>query len=290
MNIETAVMPVAGSGTRGFPLTASQDKFMMGIYAGDSIRPTVDYMVQDCVDAGIDRVIFVTSQHGKIALQDFFENLRPDLEAQLEGLGKKDLINREKERRRSLGLTYEYIIQPPGKHYGTAFPPFLAKDHLKGESGFVLVGGDDFIYNEDGSSELQRAITTWGNANTDQVIMGNPVDRSEASKYGIFQVNPQGQLLDIDEKPPQERVPSNPVANISSYGLSESIWPHITEEMERTLGVGEEHFITNAINAAIKSGQTFQVHAAEGKYMDGGTPRGLLAASNYINEHPQAKR
>jgi UTP--glucose-1-phosphate uridylyltransferase len=77
MSIETAVMPVAGSGTRGFPLTSAQDKFMMGIYARDGIRPTVDYMVEDCVGAGIERVIFVTSEHGKIALKDYFETLRP---------------------------------------------------------------------------------------------------------------------------------------------------------------------------------------------------------------------
>jgi UTP-glucose-1-phosphate uridylyltransferase len=212
--------------------------------------------------------------------------LDPDLETQLEGLHKHEIIEREKERRRSYGLTYEYIIQPEG-HYGTAFPPSLAKAHLKGENRFMLVGGDDFSYNQDGSSEIQRAITLWENAGTDHVIMGNPVSQDEATKYGIFQVNGQQQLIGIDEKPPRERVPENPIANISNYGLSEAIWPFIDEEMARPLSPKEEHFITNVINGAIKNNQTFQVHELRGIYMDGGTSLGLLTASNYIYDHPR---
>jgi UTP-glucose-1-phosphate uridylyltransferase len=288
MSIKTAVMPLGGSGTRGFPLTSAEDKFMLGIYGRD-IRPTVDYMVEDCVGAGIERVIFVTSEHGKIALQGYFGTLRPELETQLESLSKHDIIEREKERRRSYGLTYEYIIQPQG-HYGTAFPPFLAKDHLKGENRFMLVGGDDFSYNEDGSSELKRAIAAWENAGTDHVIMGNPVKKDEATKYGVLEINNDQQLIGINEKPPIEQISDNPIVNISSYGLSEAILPFIDEEMARTLLPNEEHFITNVINAALTSGQTFQVHQIEGVYMDGGTPSGLLAASNYIYNHPQTNR
>jgi UTP--glucose-1-phosphate uridylyltransferase len=289
MSVETAVIPVAGVGSRTLPFTSAIPKCFLPIYEKESATPVVDYMVEDCVGAGIERVIFVTSESGKVALQNYFEGIRSDFEGQLIGLYKQDIIDRERERRRSLGLNYEYIIQPLG-HYGTAYPPYLARQHLKGEKKFVLMGGDDFVYNQDGSSELRRAISLWETAATDHVIMGNPVDRDEAPKYGILQTDEEGRLVDIDEKPPRDRVPDSPVANISRYGLSDVIWPFIDEEMDQSIHAGEEHFITNAINSAIWNHQTFQVHELQGKYMDGGTPKGLLEASNYIYDHPRTGR
>lgn len=98
-----------------------------------------------------------------------------------------------------------------------------------------------------------------------------------------------GKLLGIDEKPPIERVPQNPVANISRYLLSESIWPFITDEMARNRGTGE-HYVTYPINDALEDGHTFLVHPVGGKYLDGGSFEGLLEASQYITANPPHSR
>jgi UTP--glucose-1-phosphate uridylyltransferase len=285
MKVTTAVVPVAGAGTRVFPSTTSIEKCMMPVYAGSHSRPIIDYMVEDCAKAGIKRIIFITSERGKVQLQDYFEGINDNLIAQLKRLGKDDVIEKELARRAAFNMTYEYIIQPPTQ-YGTVFPPFLAKDSLKGERYFALAGGDDFIYHQDGKSELASAITAWEKSGANHTIMGNPVLRGDAPLYGILQINAKGLLTNIDEKPPLDRVPTEPIANISRYLLSDAIWPFIEAEMTLERGAGEHH-ITYAINEALAAGQNFFVHPVKGVYMDGGSFDGLLKASQYISAHPR---
>jgi len=219
-----------------------------------------------------------------VQLSEYFEHVNQNLKEQLQRLGKDDMLAEELARRESFNLTYEYIIQPSDQ-YGTAFPPFLAKDYLKGETRFALMGGDDFVYRQDGTSELGAAIETWSNSDAEHVIMGKPVAWAEGPNYGILQTDASGKLLGINEKPPLERVPQEPVANISRYLLSDSIWPYIKTEMAKRRGTAE-HYITYPINDAIADGHSFQVHPVGGEYMDGGSFEGLLKASEYISAHP----
>jgi UTP--glucose-1-phosphate uridylyltransferase len=288
MSIKTAIIPVAGAGTRLFPSTTAIEKCMMPIYGKDA-RPIIDYVVEDCVKAGIMRIIFVTSEKGQSQLQNYFEDIDQNLTSLLIELDRTDKLEEERKRRRSLELKFEYIVQPIG-HYGTAYPPSLARESLEGENQFALLSGDDFVYRQDGSSELLQAIKLLETAGTDHVIMGNPVDKDQGTKYGVLQINEDGRLITIDEKPPASRVPDNPAVNTSRYLLSGQIWPLIEKEMSRDLGNGKEHFITDVINQAIGLGQTFQVHQILGVYMDGGTSEGLLTASNYITNNPRIDR
>jgi UTP-glucose-1-phosphate uridylyltransferase len=283
--IDTVVMPLAGAGTRAFPITTAIEKCMLPIYAGSQSRPIVDYMVEDCARAGVKRIIFITSERGRTQLKDYFEEINPHLQAQIKRLGKDDQLQAEVARRQAFGLQYEYVVQPADQ-YGTAYPPYLAKDRLRGEQRFALLGGDDFIYRQDGVSELTTAIAGWVASGAEHAIMGTPIDRAEGPKYGILQVNGSGLLAGIDEKPPIERVPAKPVANISRYLLSDSIWPFIEDEMRKERGRAE-HYITYPIAAALAAGQNFYVHPVAGEYIDGGSFEGLLRASQYITAHPR---
>lgn len=286
--IDTVIMPLAGAGTRAFPITTAIEKCMLPIYAGSQSRPIVDYMVEDCARAGVKRIIFITSERGKAQLKDYFEEVNPNLQAQIKRLGKDDQLQAELARRQAFGLEYEYVIQPADQ-YGTAYPPYLAKDHLRGERYFALLGGDDFIYHQDSTSELTTAIAGWAASGAEHAIMGKPIDRAEGPKYGILQIDGVGLLASIDEKPPLERVPAKPVANISRYLLSDSIWPFIEDEMRNDRGRAE-HYITYPISEALAAGQDFYVHPVQGEYIDGGSFEGLLQASQYITAHPHALR
>jgi UTP-glucose-1-phosphate uridylyltransferase len=286
MQIETAIIPVAGAGTSVFPCTTAIDKCFMPVYANGQSRPLIDFMVEDCAGAGLKRVIFVTTERGKAQLKEYFEDLNPILREQLSALGRDDLIAAELQRRHSYNLQYEYVIQPPNI-YGTAVPPYLAREALSGEKHFALMGGDDFVYHTDGTSELKLAIDTWQSSNTDHVIMGVPVAREQAPRYGILQIDASNRLVSIDEKPPLERVPENPIANISRYLLNDQIWDEIAAEVAIDRGKGREHYITNPISQAVADGQSFQVHAVTGTYFNGGNFDGLLEASNYLKAHPR---
>ncbi len=286
MNIETAIIPVAGTGTRVAPANMAIEKSLMPIYEGDKATPIVDFMVNECILAGMKRIIFITTKRGQNQLEDYFGDVNSHLSAQLMALGRKDILATEQERRAS-APTIEYINQPLGK-YGTAYPPSLAKNHLTGEKNFVVVGGDDFVYRPDGSSELLDAISRLDDANTDHVIMGNPLkSRTDGTKYGILQTDKEGMLQSIDERPPLERIPHNPIANISRYILSDKIWGCIDEVVDRKLDEGVEYRITDVINQAIELGQSFQVHPVLGLYFDCGSPGGMREASNYFTDNPR---
>lgn len=283
MIVHTAVIPVAGLGTRAFPLTTAIEKSLLPVYTGKTSRPLIDFMVEDCAKAGLSRVIFVTTPRGKTQLVDYFGLINSSVLTQLNNLGRSELILAETERRNAYNLHFEYIVQPPGT-YGTAVPLFLAREALKGEENFIMMGGDDFVYYPDGTSELRLAITTWEQHKTDHVIMGCPMTRQSAQKYGVLQINSDGKLETIDEKPPIERIPNHPMVNITRYLFNEKIWEPLTTEMETNRGK-KEHYITYAVNNALSKGQSFQVHKVLGTYLDGGSYEGLLEASNYITGH-----
>lgn len=286
MRIKTAIIPVAGAGTRVFPMTTAIEKCMMPVYASCSSRPVVDYMVEDCVLAGIERIIFVTSARGKQQLKDYFETIPAGLEAQIRGLDKQKIIDKENDRRQAYNVKFEYVVQPADK-YGTAYPPYLSRELLDGEDAFALMGGDDFVYRQDGGSELADAIALWEDGEADHVIMGNPVPHEQGSRFGILHVDPKGHMIKIDEKPPMSRVPAAPVANISRYILSAKIWPQLEAEMAKERFGSDEHFITYAINDALDAGQSFLVHEVKGKYLEGGSFDGLQAAGVWISQHPK---
>jgi UTP--glucose-1-phosphate uridylyltransferase len=296
MSVETAVIPVAGAGSRVFPLTTAIEKCMLPIYAGDDLDPDgqplsrslVDFMVADCAAAGLKRIIFITTPRGQQQLHDYFgPEIPAHMKDQLLSLGKTGPLDAEQQRRESYGLQFEYILQPP-KPYGTTVPLHLAQTALASEKHFALMGGDDFVYHRDGTSEMAAAIEGWETSGADHAIMGLPVLRKNAPKYGILQTE-HGRLTAVDEKPPLERVTTKPIANISRYLLSDGIWDYINEEMAQDRN-GAEHYITYPIAAALADGQSFHVHPVTGYYMDGGSFEGLRQAGNFIAENPPLPR
>jgi len=287
-NLDTVVIPVAGVGTRHLPATAGVPKFMLHVSEGDLSRPNIDYTLADCVGAGIKNIIFITSGSGEQHLRTFLGPMDPDLQQQYRDLGKEKQLEDELARRAVFNeINLMYVEQTAGK-YGTAIPLMLARPALAelGVKHFAVYGGDDFIWHRDGTSELGLMVDTWRKAGTPHAIMGNPVSPDEASRYGILRVGEDGNLVEIDEKPPRERVPANPLANISRYILEgEAIWPHLEKYLTSELAPGQkEYYITDVINAVVADDHEATVHPAQGVYLDAGSSRSLLRASIYLTD------
>lgn len=280
-SVRTAVISVAGVGTRVFPLTTAIEKCMLPVYAGPLSRPLVDFTVMECIRAGIARIIFVCTERGKQQLSDYYGPLNSDIVQNLQRLGKSVLIN-EEEKRRATGVEFTYVVQS-SEGQGTAFALYCAKQHISSEQRFAYLGGDDFVWNARGQTELSRSIAEWQYSGADHVLMGNPVLPDQAGKYGIIQTDTTGKVTYIDEKPPLERIPAQPLANISKYLFNDSIWPYVEAEVA-TIKTSDqpESYITSVINESAKSGQIIHAHRIHGTYLDGGNPDGLLYAGNYI--------
>src|SRR5690349_6993818 len=144
--ISKALIPVAGWGTRRLPITKAIEKCMLPV----GNRPIVDYVVQDCVTAGITDIYFVVGEGGLQQLQTYYGK-NAVLEAHLKEGGKDALLPLVAVQE---GVNFTYIIQPADK-YGTAVPVHLMTPYLEEGESVVVLMGDDFLYSSDGSSEVE---------------------------------------------------------------------------------------------------------------------------------------
>jgi UTP-glucose-1-phosphate uridylyltransferase len=284
--IQTAIIPVAGTGARMLPAASTIEKCMMPLYLEAGAVPIVEFMIEDCARAGLERVIFVTTEHGQQELNRYLSSdVNDTLRELFETTSNYDKLNQERNRRGRFNLQYDYVTQQTNA-YGTAVPLHAAQKALGDEEYFALLGGDDFVYHQDGTSELALAINAWNTGTANHLIMGASVARDVAADtYGVIMRDESGNFIGIDEKPPLKRVPKNPLVNISRYLLGAEIWEYVEAEMATERGKAE-HKVTYLLNAAQNDGQTFGVHAVEGVYFDCGEPSKMFEAMQYIRQNP----
>lgn len=267
MNITKAIIPVAGWGTRRLPITKSIEKCMLPI----GNRPLVDYVVQDCLAAGINEIFFIVGEDSEQLENYYRSNIK--LNDYLKANGKADKLPMVAPLE---GVKLHFVTQPSYGKYGTAIPVSLVVNQIpEGESVVVLMG-DDFIYTEDGSSETARLIAAAGD---NSAMLGVEVPHEAVSRYGVIETDANNHFVQIVEKPTPEETPSN-LINVSKYVLNTAALAEVRAyaKTERT----EEYYITDPINAYVAAGGIVTVVPAEGQYLDGGSVEGWLHANNVV--------
>jgi UTP--glucose-1-phosphate uridylyltransferase len=266
--ITKAIIAVAGWGTRRLPITKSIEKCMLPI----GNRPLVDYVVQDCIKAGIRDIYFVVSE-GSTQLQQYY--------SQNDALNQYLIKNGKNEEIKLIAVpdnvTFHYIEQSGSGKYGTAVPVALAAHYIVDEASALVLGGDDFIYNIDGSNEIQRLLdATPENGNA---ILGVSVDHDQLNKYGVLEINNDQEFVKIVEKPNPDEAPSD-LINISKYVLNHDAIQKVVEFV--STNQSGEYYLTDPINQYVAGGGSLKVVRAEGQYLDGGTVEGWLHANQVV--------
>lgn len=267
-SITKAIIPVAGWGSRRLPITKTIEKCMLPI----GNRPIVDYVVQDCLAAGITELYFIVGEDST-QLQDYYRSNIP-LNDYLKRNGKEDKLPLVAPLE---GAKLHFIVQPSYGKYGTAVPVALAAEYIdEGESAVVLMG-DDFIYNRDGSSETKRLIEA---ASSDGAAMlGVNIPREDVSRYGVLKLSDTGEYETIVEKPSIEEAPST-LINISKYLLpKKAIDIAVNIPVNPSRG---EYEITDVINQFVNEGGKVNVVEAKGEFLDSGSLEGWLHANNVV--------
>jgi UTP--glucose-1-phosphate uridylyltransferase len=268
MPITKAIIPVAGWGTRRLPITKAIEKCMLPI----GNRPIVDYVVQDCIAAGIADIYFVVSEDSA-QIQSYYSN-NGALNTYLIASGKEEwlpVVTPPKD------IQFHYIVQDTLNKPGTATAASLIVPELREGESLVVLMGDDFIYNSDGSSEVARLLAATpegGNA-----MLGVNVPRERVSHYGVLQLNAQNEFVRIVEKPSVEQAPST-LINVSKYVLNYDVMQAIAHYVEVPLS--GEYYITEPINQYVLGGGTVKVVEAQGMYLDSGSVEGWLHANNVV--------
>ncbi|MDK2899438.1 MAG: UTP--glucose-phosphate uridylyltransferase [Patescibacteria group bacterium] len=267
MNITKAIIPVAGWGTRRLPITKAIEKCMLPI----GNRPVVDYVVQDCIKAGITDIYFIISEQST-QLRDYYRS-NIDLIDYLRRNGKEAMIPLIAPP----NIKMHYITQSSFGKYGTSIPVSLVVPLLnEGESAVVLMG-DDGIYRKDGKSEVARLIEAAGE---DSSMLGVKVPHEDTSKYGVIEANNNGEFVKIVEKPNPDDAPSDMI-NVSKYVFSYKALKMI-EEHAKLNNISGEYYITDPINEYVSNGGKLKVIEAEGQYIDSGTTKGWLKANQIV--------
>jgi len=213
--VRTAVVPVAGLGTRFLPATKAVPKEMLPIVD----RPAIQYIVEESVRNGIADVLLVTAT-GKSAIEDHFDR-RLDLEAALAEKGRDaDLA----EVRALADLASIHAVRQP-EPLGLGHAVLMAAGHV-GEASFAVLLGDDLL--EPDSSFLSRMVAAHERTGVAVVALMRVEDPERLAQYGVVDAVPgehEGEVLirDLVEKPAPGTAPSD-LAVIGRYVLPGSIF------------------------------------------------------------------
>ncbi len=264
MRIRKAVLPVAGLGTRVLPATKVIPKELLPIVD----KPTLQYIVEEAVEAGIEEIIFVTSR-SKRAIEDHFDAF-PELEQALERKGKK----KELEELRRVQQMAKYVAVRQAEPLGLGHAVLCAKEAV-GDEPFIVMLGDEIFAPE--TPCLPDMIEVYNKYQTTVISMFT-TPREQISSYGIASVKELEkdvfQVLDLVEKPAIEEAPSD-LAVAGRYILT----PDIFAILEKTApGRGNEIQLTDGLLAQARQGRCHGIHFMGQRY-DMGTPLGLLTTS-----------
>ncbi len=250
-----AVIPAAGLGTRFFPITKAQPKEMLPVYD----RPTIEYVVKEAVDSGIDNILIITGR-GKRAIEDHFDRSF-ELENTLIKGEKFDLIE-ELEASANMADIH-YIRQKEQKGLGDAI--FCARKFVGNEPFAVLLGDTITISETPCTKQLIKKYEEYKAS----IIAVEKVNKEKISSYGIVKVTPINDVYrieDLVEKPSPEEAPSD-LGIIGRYVLT----PEIFECIRKTKpGVGGEIQLTDAIRL-LKDIQAVYAYNFQGRRYDIGT-------------------
>ena len=262
--IRTAVIPAAGLGTRFLPTTKAVPKELLPLLD----RPLIQYGVEEAVEAGIERVVIVTSP-GKDALERYF-NPDPELERRLTDSGDDDHA-RQISRLASLA-EFSYVVQEEPRGLGHAV---LTAKHAVGQEPFMVILPDDVIWPaSDAGPRMMEVYDRFNSA----VVAVEEVPLEAVSAYGV--IDPEAmdtqvyRVRGLVEKPDPKDAPSR-LAIVGRYILT----PEIFECLERTPpGAKGEIQLTDGM-ALLLEEQAMYAYRFEGTRYDGGNPLGLLKAS-----------
>ena len=275
MKVRKAVIPAAGLGTRFLPATKAMPKEMLPIID----RPTIEFIVKEAIDSGIEDILIVTGK-GKQPIENHFDS-NPELEANLKEKGKSHLLKLVQE---TTNINLFFIRQPHPNGLGDAV--LRARDFIDNEP-FVVMLGDDLM--KDKVPLTKQLIDRYDktHASTLAVIR---VPRAKTKDYGIIEpISELDQgLYDVKsfvEKPAPKDAPSE-LAIIGRYLLT----PEIFDLLE-TQKPGKDHEIqlTDAIDRLNATQRVF-AHEFTGERFDVGNKFGYLkTAIQFGLENPEIK-
>ncbi len=270
--VRKAVIPVAGLGTRMLPATKAIPKEMLPLVD----KPLIQYVVSECIAAGINEIVLVTHS-SKNSIENHFDTSF-ELEAMLEKRVKRQLLD-EVQSICPKGVTFMQVRQGVAKGLGHAI---LCAHPLVGDEPVAVVLPDVILdeysanLKKDNLHEMLQRFEQTGISQ----IMVEPVPHESVGSYGIadckgHQLKPgeSAPMVSVVEKPSPNEAPSN-LAIVGRYVLSADIWPLLAKTPP---GAGDEIQLTDAIDLLMEQ-EPVEAYHLKGVSHDCGNKLGYMQA------------
>jgi UTP--glucose-1-phosphate uridylyltransferase len=262
--IQSAVVPVAGHGTRLLPATKSQPKEMLPV----ARKPIVQYVVEELVSNGIEQILFVTGR-SKASIENHFDH-DPELFAALTQANNQDLL--KELNFEALKAHFFYTRQRLQRGLGDAI---MCAENFAGEEPFLVALGDSILGLNAVSQAVSRMADVFDSKRASCVIAVEEVPLEETSHYGIVQPEEGSgdvfRIVNLVEKPAPAAAPSN-LAIAGRYIFSPVIFDMIRRVKPDKRG---EVQLTDAIQFMCEEGRrvmAVKLTPAEKRYDIGNFP------------------
>ena len=268
--VKKAVIPVAGLGTRMLPATKAIPKEMLPLVD----KPLIQYVVNECIAAGITEIVLVTHS-SKNSIENHFDTSF-ELEAMLEKRVKRQLL----EEIQSICPPHVTIMQVrQGLAKGLGHAVMCAYPVVGNEPVAVILPDviiDEYESNlaKDNLADMMRRFDETGHSQ----IMVEPV--ADVTAYGVvdcqgaeLKAGESAPMVGVVEKPKADKAPSN-LAVVGRYVLSADIWPLLAKTPP---GAGDEIQLTDSI-AMLMDKETVEAYHLKGISHDCGNKLGYMQA------------
>jgi UTP--glucose-1-phosphate uridylyltransferase len=261
--IKQAIIPLAGLGTRLLPLTSVMPKELLPING----KPGLEYILDECIEAGIKEIILIISNKKKIIRKYFYNDVFFKKIIKKKKKGKRLISQYAKIKKLRKMIKFVYQNSPQGT--GAAI---LKCQKLIKSNFFLMLLPDDLIIKKNCSLSMIKLHKQMNSS----VIASRKVRKENVSRWGIFKIKKYNKrnfyIRDVVEKPSIKSAPSN-YAVIGRYILTTKIFKILKKQKP---GKNGEIHITDAIKTLIHQRNNFIGHIFAGKYLDCGTMKGYI--------------
>ncbi len=274
--VRKAIITDAGFASRYLPITKTVPKAMLPL----GNRPIMQFMVEECAQAGIQEIIIVATPEGKPIYEDYFLNSVIRIRKQLQAQGKEDRYEPVQHVLDFPKITV--ITQDPSLPYGNGSPVASAQKFVEGEEAFLVLYSDDVVFGTPGDAKTMVDMYEQ-DPSIAGVIMAQEVDPSVVDKYGII-VPKEGTtdvLETIVEKPDVGSAPSH-LASYGRYLVKPAIFNYLNQNY---VGKDAELWTVDAITEMAKREKVL-VCKTQAKWLTTGDPENYFRAHlEYVIRH-----
>lgn len=270
-DIKKIIIPVAGLGSRFFPLSLVVSKEFFPLVD----KPVIQYIVEEAKKSGIKEIMFVVSPKQKKVL-DYFKK-SPELRKMLEKR-KNEKALKELDDFEAIfnGISFSSVVQKSPLGDGHAL---LQAGKFAGKHPVAISFGDDIVDSEEAA--IAQLINIYNTCQTPVVALKS-LPREKVSAYGNVEVekiaNNVYKIKKIIEKPTLAEMKSNLVI-VGKYILTPEVFEYLKKAKPSQKG---EIILGEVFDKMLSDGKTIYGYEIKGEWLECGDKSKWLKSFFYL--------